>query len=271
MNCRGKIERIETQSRQIAVLQTELSQIQNPTNAAPAPQTGDLNRSDMKGKSRAIDSVLDTVRKVAGSESSVLIRGESGTGKELVARVLHENSPRRGGPMICVHSAALSPRLLESELFGHVKGAFTGAHRDRIGRFQAASGGTLFLDEIGDISLDIQIKLLRVLQERCFEPVGGTQTIQVDVRVIAATHQDLEQLIVQGRFREDLYYRLNVIRIQMPPLRERTEDILELALHFLMQLRPKVRQTDHAYRPRGSGGARAASLARKRPRAGKCA
>ena len=123
----------------------------------------------------------------------------------------------------------------ESELFGHVKGAFTGAHRDRVGRFQAASGGTLFLDEIGDISLDTQIKLLRVLQERGFEPVGGTQTIQVDVRVIAATHQDLEKLIAQGRFREDLYYRLNVIGIVMPPLRERTEDILELALHFLMR------------------------------------
>jgi transcriptional regulator with GAF, ATPase, and Fis domain len=230
-----RIERIETQARQIAVLQAELSQIQNPVTNAPAGQTGDLNRSDMKGKSRAIETVLETVRKVAGSESSVLIRGESGTGKELVARVLHENSPRRGGPMICVHSAALSPTLLESELFGHVKGAFTGAHRDRIGRFQAASGGTLFLDEIGDISLDIQIKLLRVLQERCFEPVGGTQTIQVDVRVIAATHQDLEKLIAQGRFREDLYYRLNVITIPMPPLRERTEDILELALFFLMR------------------------------------
>jgi len=230
-----RIERIETQARQIAVLQAELSQIQNPATNAPAAQSGDLNRSDMKGKSRAIESVLETVRKVAGSESSVLIRGESGTGKELVARVLHENSPRRGGPMICVHSAALSPTLLESELFGHVKGAFTGAHRDRIGRFQAASGGTLFLDEIGDISLEIQIKLLRVLQERCFEPVGGTQTIQVDVRVIAATHQDLEKLIAQGRFREDLYYRLNVITIQMPALRERTEDILELALHFLMR------------------------------------
>jgi transcriptional regulator with GAF, ATPase, and Fis domain len=230
-----RIERIETQSRQIAVLQAELSQIQNPATSAPPAQSGDFNRSDMKGKSRAIESVLETVRKVASSESSVLIRGESGTGKELVARVLHENSPRRAAPMICVHSAALSPTLLESELFGHVKGAFTGAHRDRIGRFQAASGGTLFLDEIGDISLDIQIKLLRVLQERCFEPVGGTQTIQVDVRVIAATHQDLEKLIAQGRFREDLYYRLNVITVPMPPLRERTEDILELALHFLMR------------------------------------
>jgi transcriptional regulator with GAF, ATPase, and Fis domain len=230
-----RIERIEAQSRQIAVLQAELSQIQDSATAPVPSQSGDLNRSDMKGKGRAIEAVLETVRKVAGSESSVLIRGESGTGKELVAQVLHTNSPRRGGPMICVHSAALSPTLLESELFGHVKGAFTGAHRDRIGRFQAASGGTLFLDEIGDISLDIQIKLLRVLQERCFEPVGGTQTIQVDVRVIAATHQDLEKLIAQGRFREDLYYRLNVITIPMPPLRERNEDILELALFFLMR------------------------------------
>jgi transcriptional regulator with GAF, ATPase, and Fis domain len=230
-----KIERIETQSRQIAVLQTELSELQNPAPAEAAAKAGDLNRSQLKGKSAAIDRVLETVRKVAGSESSVLIRGESGAGKELVARVLHENSPRRGGPMVCVHSAALSPSLLESELFGHVKGAFTGAHRDRIGRFQAASGGTLFLDEIGDISLETQIKMLRVLQERGFEPVGGTQTIAVDVRVIAATHQDLEKLIAQGRFREDLYYRLNVISIVMPPLRERTEDILELALHFLMR------------------------------------
>jgi transcriptional regulator with GAF, ATPase, and Fis domain len=230
-----RIERIETQARQIAVLQAELSQIQNPLASTPPAQSGDFNRSDMKGKSPAIEAVLETVRKVAGSESSVLIRGESGTGKELVARVLHENSPRRGGPMICVHSAALSPTLLESELFGHVKGAFTGAHRDRIGRFQAASGGTLFLDEIGDISLEIQIKLLRVLQERCFEPVGGSQTIQVDVRVIAATHQDLEKLIAEGRFREDLYYRLNVITVPMPPLRERPQDILELAIYFLMR------------------------------------
>jgi transcriptional regulator with GAF, ATPase, and Fis domain len=230
-----KIERIETQARQISVLQAELSQLQHSAAPEPSVKAGDLNRSDLKGKSAAIERVLETVRKVAGSESSVLIRGESGTGKELVARVLHENSPRRSGPMVCVHSAALSPTLLESELFGHVKGAFTGAHRDRIGRIQAASGGTLFLDEIGDISLETQIKLLRVLQERCFEPVGSTQTVQVDVRVIAATHQDLERLIAQGRFRGDLYYRLNVISIPMPPLRERTEDILELALYFLMR------------------------------------
>ena len=260
-----RIERIEAQSRQIAVLQAELSQIQDSATAPVPSQSGDLNRSDMKGKGRAIDSVLETVRKVAGSESSVLIRGESGTGKELVAQVLHTNSPRRGGPMICVHSAALSPTLLESELFGHVKGAFTGAHRDRIGRFQAASGGTLFLDEIGDISLEIQIKLLRVLQERCFEPVGGTQTIQVDVRVIAATHQDLEKLIAQGRFREDLYYRLNVITIPMPPLRGETQRRYSGAgALFPDAIGAKVREANYAHRtgrPCGTGAA---------PLAGQC-
>jgi transcriptional regulator with GAF, ATPase, and Fis domain len=137
--------------------------------------------------------------------------------------------------MIRVHCAALSPSLLESELFGHVKGAFTGAHQDRMGRFEAANGGTLFLDEIGDISLETQIKLLRVLQERCFEPVGSVRTVNVDVRLITATHQNLEQLIEGGKFREDLFYRLNVIQLAIPPLRERREDILELALYFLRQ------------------------------------
>jgi DNA-binding NtrC family response regulator len=135
--------------------------------------------------------------------------------------------------MIRVHCAALSPTLLESELFGHVKGAFTGAHRDQVGRFASANGGTLFLDEIGDISLETQIKLLRVLQERCFEPVGSSQTIHVDVRLITATHQNLEELISRGIFREDLYYRLNVISVTLPPLRERRDDIFELALHFV--------------------------------------
>jgi DNA-binding NtrC family response regulator len=170
---------------------------------------------------------------VAVSQSSVLIRGESGTGKELLARVLHENSPRRNGPMVPVHCASLSPSLLESELFGHAKGAFTGAHRDTVGRFESADGGTLFLDEIGDLSLETQIKLLRVLQERCFEPVGSSRTIHVDVRLITATHQNLEQLIEQGKFREDFYYRLNVISLTVPALRERIDDVFELALHFL--------------------------------------
>jgi transcriptional regulator with PAS, ATPase and Fis domain len=170
---------------------------------------------------------------VSGSQSSVLIRGESGTGKELLATALHENSPRSSAPMVSVHCGALSAGLLESELFGHAKGSFTGAHRDKIGRFEMASGGSLFLDEIGDISLETQIKLLRVLQEREFEPVGGTRTIEVDVRLIAATHQNLEKLIAEGKFREDLFYRLNVISITLPPLRERVDDIIELALYFL--------------------------------------
>src|SRR5262249_45135942 len=144
-------------------------------------------------------------------------------------------SPRAARPFVTVHCAALSPSLLESELFGHVKGAFTGAHRDKVGRFELADGGTLFLDEIGDISLEVQVKLLRVLQEMTFERVGSSEPVQVDVRIIAATHQDLEQLIRDGRFREDLFYRLNVLPIQVPPLRERPEDIPELVAYFLHQ------------------------------------
>ena len=163
----------------------------------------------------------------------MLIRGESGTGKELLAAAIHENSPRSAGPMVSVHCGALAAGVLESELFGHVKGSFTGAHRDKVGRFELAHGGTLFLDEIGDISLETQIKLLRVLQEREFEPVGATRTVAVDVRLITATHQNLERLITEGRFREDLFYRLNVITIALPPLRERGDDIVELALYFL--------------------------------------
>jgi transcriptional regulator with GAF, ATPase, and Fis domain len=163
----------------------------------------------------------------------VLLRGESGTGKELLAKAVHDNSPRAGKAFVKVHCAALSQTLLESELFGHVKGAFTNAIRDKVGRFEVAHGGTLFLDEIGDISLDVQTKLLRVLQEMTFERVGSNDPMQVDVRIIAATHQDLEALIRQGRFREDLFYRLNVFPITVPPLRERIEDIAELSLHFL--------------------------------------
>jgi transcriptional regulator with GAF, ATPase, and Fis domain len=162
-----------------------------------------------------------------------LIRGESGTGKELLAQAIHAASPRGPRPFVQVHCAALSQGLLESELFGHVKGAFTDASRDRVGRFEQADGGTLFLDEIGDISLEVQTKLLRVVQEMAFERVGSSQTIAVDVRIIAATHQNLEGLIRSGKFREDLFYRLNVIPIRTPSLRERKEDIFELAVHFL--------------------------------------
>jgi transcriptional regulator with GAF, ATPase, and Fis domain len=225
-----KLEKISEQQRLISMLQAEITSRQQ---VEPAPEGEPFRRDLIKGSSPAIRNVLETVRKVSGSQSSVLIRGESGTGKELLAQAIHDNSSRRGGPIVSVHCGALSPGLLESELFGHVKGSFTGAHRDKVGRFEMADGGTLFLDEIGDISLDTQIKLLRVLQEREFEPVGGTKAVQVDVRLIAATHQNLERLITEGKFREDLFYRLNVISITLPPLRDRADDIIELALHFL--------------------------------------
>ena len=183
--------------------------------------------------SPAMQEILTTVSRAAASRATVLIRGESGTGKELVARALHEQSDRASGPFVPISCAALSETLLESELFGHEKNAFTGAAAEKKGRFEMAHGGTLFLDEIGDISGSVQVKLLRVLQQREFERVGGTKTIKVDVRVVAATNGDLEQLIKDGKFREDLYYRLQVIQIVMPPLRRRTEDIPLLVSQFL--------------------------------------
>src|SRR5262245_33458744 len=208
-----------------------------PANGAveitPESRSGELNINGIVGGSPPVRELLRLVRKVSGSQSAVLIRGESGTGKELLARALHDHSPRGGKTFVKVHCAALSPGLLESELFGHVKGAFTGAHRDKVGRFELANGGTLFLDEIGDISLEVQTKLLRVLQEMTFERVGSSEPVQVDVRILAATHQNLEELIRQGRFRLDLFYRINVFPIVVPPLRERREDIPELAMHFL--------------------------------------
>jgi len=183
--------------------------------------------------SPAMQEILVTVGRAAASRATVLIRGESGTGKELVARALHEQSDRAGGPFVPISCAALSETLLESELFGHEKNAFTGAAAEKKGRFELAHGGTLFLDEIGDISGAVQVKLLRVLQQREFERVGGTKTIKVDVRVVAATNSDLEQLIKENKFREDLYYRLQVIQITMPPLRKRVEDIPLLLSQFL--------------------------------------
>ena len=234
---RLKVDTIAEQNRQIAMMQAELSSTQA---AVALPEQSEFRREAIIGNSPAIREVLGTVRKVASSESSVLVRGASGTGKELLAQSIHDNSPRQNGPMVRVHCAALSPSLLESELFGHVKGAFTGAHRDRIGRFEMANGGTLFLDEIGDISLETQIKLLRVLQTRSFEPVGGTRTVQVDVRLITATHQDLKKMIADRDFREDLYYRLNVISITLPSLSDRREDIIDLALHFLRRTSKRI-------------------------------
>ncbi|MCL2213579.1 MAG: sigma-54 dependent transcriptional regulator [Treponema sp.] len=188
------------------------------------------------GNSHSMRDVFDTMSKVAPTKASILITGESGVGKELVADAVHEISPRRDHPMIKVHCAALSPALLESELFGHEKGAFTGAISQRRGRFELASGGTLFLDEIGEIDQNIQIKLLRVLQEKKFERVGGEKTIDTDVRIITATNKDLKAEIEKGSFREDLYFRLNVVNIHVPPLRERKDDIPLLAAAFLKEL-----------------------------------
>ena len=189
------------------------------------------------GTSEPIRRVLEFVAKVADCDSTVLINGESGTGKELVARMLHFNSEPKDRPLVPVNCGAIPENLLESELFGHERGAFTGATHTRIGRFELAHGGTIFLDEIGELSLGLQVKLLRVLQERSFERVGGTRTIDVDVRVIAATNQDLELAVQQKRFREDLYYRLNVIPVTIPPLRERRSDIPQLVNHFLERLK----------------------------------
>ncbi|GKS62722.1 acetoacetate metabolism regulatory protein AtoC [Nitrospira sp.] len=185
------------------------------------------------GVSEPMQQVLEFVQKVADSDSTVMIQGESGTGKELVARVLHFNSQRRDRPLVPVNCGAIPENLLESELFGHEKGAFTGATHARMGRFELAHGGTIFLDEIGEMSLPLQVKLLRVLQEREFERVGGNRTIHVDVRIIAATNQDLEAMVEERRFRQDLFYRLNVIPIVIPPLRERRTDIPLLIDHFL--------------------------------------
>ena len=184
------------------------------------------------GKSEAIGKVMDQVRQVADTKASVLLEGESGTGKELVARALHGLSSRRIAPFVAVHCAALSPQLLESELFGHEKGSFTGATERRVGRFEQANGGTIFLDEIGEIDAATQVKLLRVLGERTLERVGGNRLIDVDVRLVAATHRSLERLVQEGKFREDLYFRIRVVQIHLPPLRERVEDIPLLAESF---------------------------------------
>jgi len=185
------------------------------------------------GQCTSIRKLQETIHLLSSSDSTVLISGESGSGKEVVARALHRSGTRSGKPLVSINCGAIPEELLESELFGHIKGAFTGAIRARPGRFEIANGGTIFLDEIGDMSQKLQVKLLRVLQERCFEPVGSQQSIHVDVRVIAATHRNLEAEIEAGRFREDLYYRLNVIPLHIAPLRQRGDDILLLANHFI--------------------------------------
>ena len=194
-----------------------------------------LNFGRIVGKSPALKHMLAQVEAVADTPANVLVLGESGVGKELVARAIHARSPRAEASLVKVNCASIPKDLFESEFFGHVKGAFTGAHKDRIGRFQLADGGTLFLDEIGEIPLELQGKLLRVLQESEFEPVGDDITRSVDVRVIAATNRNLEELVLEGTFREDLFYRLSVFPIEVPPLRKRREDVIQLAQHFLQQ------------------------------------
>ncbi len=196
---------------------------------------------DFIGSSNKIKEVVSIIEKVAKTDSSVLITGESGTGKEMVARYIHELSPRKNGPFVKVNCGALTETLLESEMFGHERGAFTGAVRQKLGRFELADGGTIFLDEIGEISLSTQVKLLRVLQEKEFERVGGEKTIKVDVRIIAATNKDLKTEVMEKRFREDLYYRLYIVPIEVPPLRDRREDIPELVQYFIKKHRERTR------------------------------
>ncbi len=198
------------------------------------------------GKSAAIGKVSEMIQQVAATRATVLIEGESGTGKEVVATTLHHLSGRPAAKLVTVHCAALSAQLLESELFGHEKGAFTGAAQRRIGRFEQADGGTLFLDEIGEIDANTQVKLLRVLSERSLERVGSNSPIKVDVRVIAATNKNLREMVDQGTFREDLYFRLNVVKIEMPPLRERREDIVLLANSFLQEF---AKENDRPVKP----------------------
>jgi two-component system, NtrC family, response regulator len=196
----------------------------------------------MIGTSPAMDHLFDTIRRVSDTDYPVLVLGESGTGKEMVARALHELSRRSQGPLIIINCGAIPENLLESELFGHEKGAFTGAAARKIGRFEQADGGSIFLDEIGDMPIMLQVKLLRFLQEGTIERVGGKETMKLDVRVIAATHVHLESAVREGRFREDLFYRLNVVPLEVPPLRDRKEDILQLAHHFIAEESKKLKR-----------------------------
>ncbi len=222
---RIKVRRIlerQALEREVLALRARVEEVEQP--------------AGLLGRSAGMREVFRNLRRVAPSRASVLIRGESGTGKELVARALHELSPRAAKALVAVNCAAIPENLIESELFGHERGAFTDAVERRVGKFEAAAGGTLFLDEIGELSLAVQPKLLRALQERQIERVGGSAPIPVDVRVVAATHCDLEQAVADGRFRSDLFYRINVVPIELPPLRERPEDVRLLAEHFLARL-----------------------------------
>jgi two-component system response regulator GlrR len=220
--------------------------------AAPSLDDGqgsDAWREEIVYRSKCMGEVLEDAQLVAASDASVLIHGESGSGKELLARAIHRASPRAGKPFIAVNCGAIPEALLESELFGHVKGAFTGAIANHVGLFQAADGGTLFLDEIGDMPLPLQVKLLRVLQERAVRPVGATESLAIDVRILSATHRDLDVAMGEGQFREDLFYRLNVVSLSLPSLDQRREDIPLLATHFLQTLVAKYRKKLNGFAP----------------------
>ncbi len=220
----------------------ELKRLRNELDYLRHEQQSSYDFERIVGRSEPLEKVLAVVRKVAKSNATVLVRGETGTGKELIAGAIHHNSLRAARNFVKVNCAALQENLLESELFGHEKGAFTGADRQRVGRFEQADGGSLFLDEIGDMSGSTQAKILRVLQEHEFERLGGTRTIKVDVRLIAATNRDLPAMVAAGHFREDLYYRLNVVTIEMPALRERKEDILPLASWFVRRFSGELKK-----------------------------
>jgi transcriptional regulator with PAS, ATPase and Fis domain len=217
----------EPKARYVVLLRPEQEDVKPDAASVPVSFAGLVTRSP------AMVEIFRCVDKLRASEATVLITGESGTGKELVARALHQRSPRGEGPFVALNCGAFPDTLLESELFGHARGAFTGAVKERVGRFEAAQDGTLFLDEIGDMPLPLQVKLLRVLQERSFERLGETRTRAVNARLLAATHVDLKQAIAQGRFRQDLYYRLRVVTLHLPPLRQRPEDVEPLVEHFL--------------------------------------
>ncbi|MFZ5446857.1 MAG: sigma 54-interacting transcriptional regulator [Myxococcota bacterium] len=228
---------LEFGANEIANFESEMSRKDEALPALSSEQSERYKFENIIGKSSAMIDVFRILEKVCNSDTTVLINGESGTGKELVARALHYNGPRKDKPFVVQNCSAFNDNLLESALFGHTKGAFTGALRDKKGLFEAADGGTFILDEVGDMSPALQLKLLRVLQEGTFIPVGGTQTKHVDVRVIAATHKDLAAMVKKGEFREDLFYRINVIRIQVPPLRERKDDLPMLVDHFVRKHR----------------------------------
>ncbi|MBX9962776.1 MAG: sigma 54-interacting transcriptional regulator [Burkholderiales bacterium] len=227
-----------------------VTQVTRAVNLSAPVTTDDISeewKSGIVTRNPEFEAVLSRAKLVATGDASVLIRGESGTGKELLAQAIHRASPRRDQPFMAINCGAIPEALLESELFGHVKGAFTGAARDHEGLFQSANGGTVFLDEIGDMPVALQVKLLRVLQERTVRPVGATQSAPVDVRIVSATHRDLDAAIREGQFREDLYYRLNVVSFTLPPLRDRREDVPLLAGHFLTNIARKYGKTVNAF------------------------